>query len=76
MELFSSPSLRVPLKSRQTGMEQLGNNRRQAVVKCSEWWQRHGSRHWEGMLACCPWCLTVIGVDSPSLGAVKAGRVN
>ena len=27
------------------------------------------------MLACCPQCLTVIGVDSPGLRAGEAGRV-
>lgn len=27
------------------------------------------------MLACCPWCLTVIGVPSPGLGAGEAVRV-
>lgn len=57
-------------------MEQLGINRRQALIKCSEWWPGQGSRHREEMLASRPWCLTVIGVDSPDLEVVEAGRVD
>lgn len=68
---------RVPLESRQTCTEPLGNNRRQAVSKCSGWRQGQGSRRREETLAESPWRLTVIGGDSPGLRAVvRAGRVD
>lgn len=73
--LSAGPGPLLPLESRQTSTEQLGNNRRQTVIRDSEWWQGQDSRRQE-MVACCPWCLTLIGVDSLSLRAGEAGWVH